>query len=604
MFRRLLPLAAATVLTVAAISAQTPVATMPVDAIRPGMVGTGRTVFAGERLEDFHATIVGVLKNVVGPKRDLIVAKLDGGPLASTGVIAGMSGSPVYIDGKLIGAVSYQMGTFPKEPFAGITPIGEMIGDVDGGGPRPLTRDGLVSWPASPAEVYAAIGKLIARGTAGLSAPGQSSATVSETPLGAIAAGLRPIGAAIVLGGFDPAVGEPLARALSAGIANRQTPGVSTTVAPFQPGDAIGVSLVRGDLDIGATGTVTMVDGSRVYAFGHPFLDLGPTKFAMTKATVLGVLPSLDTSLKIATLGPVVGAVTQDRSAAIGGILGPPPPELAVTMTLSSDRAPERRFSFFVAQDPLLTPLFTYAAVLNALTSYERTTGAMSVGVTGTLSFGADGQLTIDDVFSSDSPLPGAAAVAAMPISAAASNEFKSVMAQSLDLRIRTSERQDNVTIERAWLDTTAPKPGATVNVQVLLRHYRGDSETISVPVTMPATSSGPLTLLVSDAPTLAALEQRELNPVRPTSFAGMLAEMNNTRRNNRLYVRLLTSRTGAVVAGQPMPTLPASVQSVLDADKSVATSSLSRAIVGAWEQRLDRAVRGSREIPVTLAAR
>jgi hypothetical protein len=364
------------------------------------------------------------------------------------------------------------------------------------------------------------------------------------------------------------------------------------------------VSIVRGDLDIGATGTVTAVDGSRIYAFGHPFLELGPTQFAMTRATVLCILPSLDSSLKIATLGPVVGAITQDRTTAIGGVVGPPPKEFAVTMTLTSDRAPERRFSFFVAQDPLLTPLFTYATILNALTSYERTTGAMAVGVTGTLSFGADGQMTIDDIFSSDSPLPAAAAAAAMPISLAANNEFKTVLPQSLDVHVRTSERQDSVTIERAWLDTTMPKPGATVSVQVLLRHYRGDTETVSVPVTMPTSAPGPLTLLVSDASTLSGLEQRELNPSRPTSFAGTLAELNNTRRNNRLYVRLLASRPGTVVAGQPMPTLPASVQSVLDADKSVSTSSLSRAVIGAWEQRLDRAVRGSREIPVTLAAR
>jgi hypothetical protein len=607
--RALLALVFATVAAgVVGLVAQAPVATMSVDALRPDMTGVGRTVFGGNRIEDFRVDILGVVKNVMGPKRDLIIAKLGGGPLAETGVIAGMSGSPVYVDGKLIGAVSYALGSFPKEPIAGITPIGEMIDAVEGGGPRP-SRAGLpgfdVQWPATANDVYAAIGRLVDRATAPISAAGRVGNASSSLSLGAIAAGLRPIGAAMVLGGFEPAVGTPLGRALDARVDDRQPQKAVTgsESSTLQPGDPIGVSLVHGDLEIAATGTVTAVDGARIYAFGHPFLELGPTAFPMTRATVLGILPSLDSSLKIATLGPVVGAITQDRSTAIGGTLGPAPRELTVNLTLSSDRGPDRRFTFFIVRDPILTPLFTFATVLNALIAYERQVGVLSIGVTGTASFSPDGQVTIDDVFSGESALANVAAAVSMPLGVMAANEFRSVQPETLDLHLRTLEQQDSVTIERAWLDTTMPRPGATVGVQVLLRRYRGDTETVSIPVTMPPGAPGPLTLLVSDAATLTALEQHDVNPARPNTFAETLAQLNNTRRNNRLYVRLLAQGVGSVVGGQALPRLPSSIQSVLEADKSVSTTPLSRAIVGAWEQRLDRVVKGSREIPVTLVA-
>jgi hypothetical protein len=593
---------------VAGLVAQGPAATMSIDALRPGMTGVGRTVFGGDRIEDFRVDILGVVKNVMGPKRDLIIARLGGGPLAETGVIAGMSGSPVYVDGKLIGAVSYALGSFPKEPIAGITPIAEMIDAVDGGGPRPARAElpgSDLRWPPTPNDVYAAIGRLVDRATAPLSAAGRLGDASNATSLGAMAAGLRPIGAAMVLGGFDPAVGTPLGRALDARAEDRepQSAMAGSPLAPFKPGDPIGVSLVHGDYEIAATGTVTAVDGARIYAFGHPFLELGSTAFPMTRATVLGILPSLDSSLKIATLGPVVGTITQDRSTAIGGTLGPAPKELTVTLTLSSDRGPDRRFTFFVVRDPILTPLFTFATVLNTLVAYEKQVGVLSIDVTGTASFGSDGQVTIDDVFSGETALANVATAVSMPLAVLATNEFRSVQPETLDLHLRTLEEQDSVTIERAWLDTTMPRPGATVGVQVLLHHYRGDTETVSIPVTMPSGASGPLTLLVSDAATLTALEQHEVDPVRPNTFAETMALLNNARRNNRLYVRLLAAGVGSVVSGQALPRLPSSIQSVLEADKSVSSAPLSRAVVGAWEQRFDRVVKGSREIPVTLVA-
>jgi SpoIVB peptidase S55 len=576
----------------------------PIDDVRPGMVGTGRTVFAGEAIEEFRVNVIGVLRNVLGPRRDLILAKLEGGPLATTGVIAGMSGSPVYIDGRLVGAVSYALGSFPREPFAGITPIAEMTAAIDGQGGR-TSADLAVKWPAEHAEVFAMLGRLTQRALAPLGPPLPGLRIDGPATLADLAPRLRPIGAAMVMSGFDPTVDRELRQALSVAGADPQGPRSprSEPATALRPGDPVGMSLIHGDLEMGATGTVTHVDATRVYAFGHPFLNLGPTAYPMTRAHVYAVLPSLDSSMKIATLGPVIGTMSQDRSTAVGGTMGAMPRELEVNLTLSSDRVSERRFQFYVLHDQVLTPLFSYVSILSSLVSYERQAGAMSIAASASVSFGNNGAVQIDDVFAGDTALAAAAAAIVAPVGAAFTNEFRDVVPEKLDIRMRVSERQESTTIERAWLDTTKPRFGATYTLQVLLRDFRGGTETVSLPVTMPSYATGPVTLLVGDASTLATLEQRELKPGKPSTWAALLAQLNSTRRNNRLYVRLITSSAGTVVGGETLPALPPSVRSVLDDDKTVTSASVSRTVVGAWERRLERAVRGSRELTLTLTA-
>ena len=612
-FRALLGLTAAVVAVGTLVAGQTPSAPTFLRSadIRPGMVGVGRTVFAGETIEDFKVNIIGVLHNVIGPGRDLILAKLEGGPLATTGVIAGMSGSPVFVDGKLIGAVSYQLGSFPKEPFAGITPIEEMTAAVNSTAPRTNARDLTLEWPATSAEVFATLHRLVERAAAPLRTLPREADVFGPAALADLVPSLRPIGAAMVMSGFEPSIDAKLRQALSTAPGSPGGTGAPATAAartvtvadPLRPGDPVGITLVRGDLEMGATGTVTYVDGARVYAFGHPFLNLGPIELAMTQARVFAVLPSLDSSLKIATMGPVIGTMSQDRATAIGGTIGAGPREVPVTVRLTSARAPERNFSFRVLHDQLLTPLFTYVAVLNSLSSYERQTGTLSIGATGTISFGSAGQVAVDDFFSGDGALALAAATATGPVGVAATNEFRAMLPESIDLHFAVSEQAQSSTIERVWLDTTRPKFGATHTLQVLLRNYRGGTETISVPVTMPVQAAGPLTLLVSDATTLAQLEKTEIKRNTATNLAEVIENLNAWRHNNRVYVRLMSGSPGTVVAGQTLPGLPSSVRSILDTDASVASSTLSRDVVGSWERRLDRAVKGSRELSISLTS-
>jgi hypothetical protein len=307
--------------------------------------------------------------------------------------------------------------------------------------------------------------------------------------------------------------------------------------------------------------------------------------------------------MKISALGPVIGTMSQDRSVAVGGVLGAGPRELEVNVTLTSDRAPERKFKYFVLHDQILSPLFSYVAIFNSIVSYERQAGAASVAATATVSFGSNGTVQIDDAFTGDTASAAASAAIVAPVGAAFTNEFRNVLPEKLDVTLRVSERQESKTIERVWLDTTRPKLGGTYTLQVMLRDFRGGTETVSMPVTMPTHASGPVTLLVGDAATLTTLEQRELRPGKPASWQALLAQLNSTRRNNRLYVRLITSSAGTVVGGETLPALPPSVRSILDEDKTVTSAPVSRTVVGAWEHRVDRAVRGSRELTLTLTS-
>ncbi len=605
------PLAVLSLALVTLVTPRAQSAFLPVSEIRPGMVGVGRTVYGGDQLDEFRANILGVLKNVLAPGRDLILARLEGGPLATTGVIEGMSGSPVYVDGRLIGAVSYSLGAFSREAIAGITPIAEMLSAIDGQAPRSAVSEFDLTWPTTPDQVFAALGLVVERALVPVRSSFRVSDVVGAPSLADWAPRLRPIGAAMVASGLAPDLDSSLRRALPVGATlHTRAPGLAEappqapttdTGPPLRPGDPVGISLMRGDMEMGATGTVTYIDGQHVYAFGHPFLNIGPTSMAMTRAHVLTVLPSLDSSMKIASMGSVIGRMTQDRSTGVGGVLGSGPDELGVSLTIESSRAETRHLRFHVLHDQSLTPLFAYVAILNSLITHERQTGASTITAQGSISFDGLGSLTIDDAFAGEQAVSLAAATAMNPIGALAANEFRPTLPRELDLTLQVSENEDVETIERVWLDTTRPTLGGSHILHVMLRRFRGGTNVVSIPVTMPAQATGPVTVLVTDGPTLTALEQRELRPDPPPSLEALFERLQETHAGNRLYVRLLTSTSGKAIAGESLPSLPGSVLAALNADGSVAASSLSRAVVGAWNRRLPRVVRGSRELTVTL---
>ena len=586
-------------------------ALMPIDEVRPGMDGVGRTVFQGADPQDFTVHIIGVLKNVQAPQRDLILARLEGGPLAETGVIAGMSGSPVYIDGRLVGAISYSIGSFSKEPIAGITPIGEMIDATATASTRRANAPAAsrIPLPITPQNLASAIRSAYAQVAAFADRPADVQSIGMPAASGAqIGAMLRPIATPLVLSGFDARTADLVTSMFGRAGFTPMLGGAAgtpddTKPAPLRPGDPVGVQLLSGDGEMGATGTVTHVDGTRVYAFGHPFFNVGPAEFPMTRARVYTTLPSLQSSFKIATMGDVIGSVQQDRATAIAGTLGAGPRLIPIHVSLTSDRGPEHTFTFNIVNDQLFTPLLAYVSLFNTLGSYERQFGAATFSVKGSAQFADHASLDFDDIFTGDGPIAGASAYVAGPLTMLLANDLERVDLKSLDLKIAASEESRSATIERVWIDEVRPRAGQTVPLKVLTRNYRG-AETIStIPIDIPSNASGQLTVLVTDGKQLNQLEAHELRrELEPQSVAQMIRVLNETHRNNRIYVRLLTGSPGAVINGEAMTSLPPSVLAVLDGDRSSGDfTPIRSAAIGEWELPMTSAVSGTRALTIDV---
>jgi hypothetical protein len=535
---------------------------MAVTEIRPGMVGVGRTVFEGTKVEEFKVRIIGVIENVIGTHRNLILAKLEGGPLANTGVIAGMSGSPVYVDGRLIGAVSYSLGSFSKEPIAGITPIDEMTDATALGAPRPRAARIQLELPLTRENLTTAFRRALNWNRPFSERPNDARFVgvsgingVADDQLGTL---LRPIATPLVISGFEPDLADLLGSAFrdqgfvpTGGSTRGAAAGEMPFEGPLKPGDAIGVNFLTGDLELGATGTVTHIDGDRVYAFGHPMYNLGPTEFPMTRAYVYTVLPSLASSLKLSTTGEVIGTFLQDRATAIAGRLGPGPRMIPISLTLEAERGQKHTFHYNVVNDQLFTPLMTYAAILDTIGSYERQNGTATYRVVGKAKLKKYDDITYNNLFSGDQASTGLASYMVAPITYLMANDYEKVDLEGLDFTISSSEEPKTATLQRVWLDDPRPRAGRTIPLKVALRTFRGDEVVRTLPISIPANASGALSILVTDGTRLGQAEQREARlPQQLRSVSQVVRTLNKGRRNNTLYVKLLGSDLGAVVNG------------------------------------------------------
>lgn len=592
---------------------------MPIGEVKPGMVGTGRTVFEGAELSEFKVHVLGILRNVQGPKRDLILARLEGGPLAKTGVAAGMSGSPVYVDGRLIGAVAYSIGSFPTEAIAGITPIEEMK-DATALGSRRSGEAARIELPITPETLATAMRRSYQRlAPFAARADDVRSLGIPAAEGARLASMMRPISTPLLMGGFEPATVDlvstifvgagftPMAGGAIGGRASAEE--LAAMSGPLREGDAVGVSLVGGDLEMGATGTVTHIDGDRVYAFGHPFFNMGPADLPMTRAYVYAMLPSLMSSFKISTMGDVIGTVRQDRATAIAGTLGKGPATVPMTVTLNSDhggKKTSRTFRFQIGTDQTFTPLLSYITLFNTLAGYERGFGVGTFALTGRVQLRGHDDVTFEDVYAGEAQTLAAATSVGGPLALLMSNDREPLTLEALDFTIDASETPLMATIERVWIDELRPRAGRTVPLKVLTRSYRGEEKIATVDVLIPANATGPLSVVVTDGRQLNAMEQRETRrTIQPHSVAQMIRVLNETRRNNRIYVRVMSGAPGAVVQGEALTALPPSVLSVLEADRNGGSfSPIRSAPVGEYEIPMRVAVTGTRTLTIDVETR
>ncbi|MEE2792652.1 MAG: SpoIVB peptidase S55 domain-containing protein [Acidobacteriota bacterium] len=580
---------------------------MPVDRVRPGMHGIGVTVFAGTERTEFSAEILGILQNSIGPRRHLILARLKGGPLADSGVIQGMSGSPVYIENQLIGAVSYSMGSFPKDTIAGITPIGEMLRDDTASLAQSAPPILQLTLPLSTDTLTALLPNQLPRATPFGASLGDLRAL--GLPPAALASQLRPITTPLVVTGFTPEALNYLAPMFRAagmvsvpgGALSRQTP-----PALLEPGDPIGVGLIQGDLSMAGTGTVTHVDGRRVYAFGHQFYNLGPSQFPMTRAYVHTILPSQAISSRITSIGETLGTIDQDRSTGISGSFGPGPPLVPVYVELHSPgRNRVDSFNFSVVSDNVFTPFLSYNAILNTLLSQTRQVGASSYSVQGRVQLSGLPVVTFQESFTGASAPLLAALYVSGPLTALLTNGFEPVTVKRVDVSITAHDDIRTAALERVWLDDPRPRPGRPLPLRVATRTHRGDEVIRTVMIDLPPSSTGRLQLLVADGVTLAQQERQQAGrAATATNLSQLVDAINDARRNNHLYIQLLRTDAGAVVNGHRLPSLPPSVLGVLSDDQRAGSfAPLRTAILREWNLSFDHVVSGSRRLMIDLDA-
>jgi hypothetical protein len=622
MKRKTLEIFALTILLVGALSAQllgqTPAKTtyMSVDEVRPGMKGIGRTVFKGTTVEDFDVELLGVLKNFA-PKQDMILARLSGGPLAKTGVIAGMSGSPVYIEGKLLGAVAFAF-PFATEPIAGIQPIQQMLGLLEekpGAAPR-VAQASTGSFPAeSPTSfIYSQFQKLtqgtplhqllLPQSLLSMSpfgtATGAPSLTRIQTPLfvsGASQAALQQFSPFFTAFGFTPVQGGGGGSAANLGVA---------TPSKLEPGSSVNIELIRGDISWSANGTVTHVDGNRVYAFGHPNLTVGPTDVPMSAGYVISLLPNVQNSFKMAVPLDVVGAFQQDRSTGIAGTIGATSKMIPVSVSLKSSLNTVNKYNFELASDRFLTPPLMNFVVFNVITASERALGEMTVSISGKIHLKNQDTVNIGNIFSSDMNGPAMASIAAVsPLQYLLLSGYDGVVIDKIDLEITSMDRKTNAQLERVAVNQTEVKPGETITLTAYLRSTSGDTVIERYPVEIPSgLPAGPIQLIVGDGTTVTGIDIRRGPSGVPTGLKQVINELNKLRKNDRLYIKVVTSEPGVVIGGEEFPSLPPSMAAVINTDRSSSRSVSGMASSTVREYELPQSnyvIQGQRTLNLTV---
>ena len=542
--------------------------------LRPGMKGVARTVFSGSDTQEFGVEILGVLPGFPGPRQSAIIAKLSGSNVDRTGVFAGMSGSPVYIDGKIVGAIAFSF-PFSKEPIAGITPIKQMIDLFDKGSqenqkpkePRAVSFAQLASveWKPDlpkPAVTGAPLVAPVSAGSPLLPYLGQQMMPIA-TPLvfgGISQESLAMFAPQLVANGLLPVSGAGGSAAI--------TPLAEVTEKTFPPGSSISVQLVRGDYSLAAAGTVTMRDGNRIYAFGHPFLSLGASDMPMTEASVVTVIPNANNSFKLAVPGRMVGSIAQDRASGIFGLLGQAPRMIPVKVNLHTSRDRTETYSYEVATDSFLTPLLLNITLFNTITSSERALGDSTISVQGEIRVKGQEPIKVDRRFStSNSPIMAAGSIAA-PVSALLTSGFDDVQFDGITLDISSLETKYAGTLERITLDRTEVRRGEKVEVQAFVRTESGKQFVQRIPLEIPNDAAlGQLLVFVGDGNALQ--EGSAAKAFVPTDLSQLVRAINTVKKSDRLYVKLFRITAGAVIGTSELPNLPPSVVATLNSDRT-----------------------------------
>jgi hypothetical protein len=548
---------------------------IPLGQIHAGMKGTALTVFQGVKPEPMEVEVLGVMHNANGPKGDIILVRLHGTKPEYTGVVAGMSGSPVYFDGKLAGALAFRIGEFSKEPIAGVTPIEEML--------EISALDRTPSQTILPASTGTDSSKTTPSGSTSSNPSAASQSEITKTSTTAAAEGLseeryssylRPIDTPLVFNGFSAATLQRYASQFAAaGIVPVMGIGSSSEEKqpePIEPGSAVSAVLVRGDMDIAATCTVTYVDPQRLLACGHPLLQFGEVDLPMTKADVLATLPSPMNAFKIVNTTETVGAFVQDRQNGIMGIPGRDSKMIPVAVTMNIEGAPTKEFHYEILNNAKLSPLAMMATVFNALHGTNEYGEDITYRMNGVLTVKGYPDVAMKNMFAPLDNGQPAAALAAATIGdlfgRIYTNPYDVPDVEGVKLDFDLVRERRSARLEAARTDVTEVRPGDQITIETVIRPYRGERLVRQIPIRIPtSTSRGTLRILVSDGDTLDRVHRSAPMMNHGMALAPTIALLNKERSDDRVYVSLLESDPEAMVADKVMPTLPLSVMNVME---------------------------------------
>jgi hypothetical protein len=515
-------------------------------------------VFEGVKPESMDLEVLGVLHNVNGPKGDIILIRLHGTKVEYTGVVAGMSGSPVYLNGKLAGALAFRIGEFSKEPIAGVTPIADML-EIN-------------ALDKSPAEEAAATKPGVSNAAGKTATPGDSGSLGSTQDY---ASYLKPIDTPLVFNGFsEDTVHRFAGQFASAGVIPVMGAGSVSEdkqPEPLEAGSAVSAILVRGDMDIAATCTVTYIDPQRLLACGHPLLQFGSVDLPMNKARVLATLPSPMNAFKIVNTTEQAGVFVQDRHTGIMGVFNKQPDMIPVTLTIhGSGGATQKEFHYEVLNNPRLSPVAIMATVFNALHGVNEYGEEITYRLNGSINVKGFPEVGLKNMFVPAENGQPAAMAAALSLGERFGriydNPYNAPAVKSVKLDFDLVRERRWARLESARTDVSEARPGDEIIVETVLAPYRGERVVRQIPVKIPTSASkGTLRILVSDGDTLDRVGRTNPAFGRKLDLASTIALLNKEHANNRLYVSLLEADPEARVADKVMPTLPISVMNVME---------------------------------------
>jgi hypothetical protein len=546
---------------------------MPLSGIQKGMKGYGLTVFEGTKVEKFDVEILGVLQNI-GPGQNLILARVDHPVVRRAGVIAGMSGSPIFIDGKVIGALAYSW-QFSKEPVAGITPIEEMMKIAQVAAPAAATPANRVSTLGiAPRLTANELIKALAESKPELAFdklvknamhPASSISGAKRIALPMSVSSFAPE----TIQRFSPYLDELGFVTVPAGASSGSA--TASTKSTFEMGDPVGAVLLTGDFNVAASGTVTYIDGKKIYAFGHPFLDMGEINFPMATSEVVTVLPSVASSFKFSNTGNIVGVLRQDRSAGIMGELGATADMIPVEVTMNG-AGPAQTYNVSVVRHATLSPLMLAMVTDSVVANAQRAAGERTVLLESEIKLKGFAPIKIREGWAGQQARQSIPQYLALVSGYLMSNEFSAAEIESVKVHLR---HEDDLRIARLMEaavvtpDNGRIQPGDIVKVRTVLKPFRGETFVETFEVRIPEDQApGAAYLLVGSGSVINSIDF-SLVPPDPRTLQQVVGVLGRLRPATDLTVGLYTSGEGAVTSGVYLPNLPPSMRAVVSGDTS-----------------------------------